>query len=102
MDLKALQGWSIGGVRFFGVTKTPSTSPLEHSIECGLTTQSLSTALPQNTLVLVLEYAERGGLLNYLDGTLKGNSADWTIIFNLMIDVATCLHQLHKAGVIHR
>jgi len=101
-DLTVLRGWSIGGMRFFGVMRTPSPNSRNVEQESYRETPNSSDILPPGTLLLVSKYAEKGNLLDYLDTTLTGIPSDWKILIDLMSNLCSSLFQLHEANIIHR
>ncbi|EXX61048.1 Ypk2p [Rhizophagus irregularis DAOM 197198w] len=65
-------------VRFYGITQEPETE----------------------NYMMVLEYAERGSLRNYLDQNYS--SLNWKNIIQILLDIVSGLDQIHQNELIHR
>jgi serine/threonine protein kinase len=50
--------------------------------------------------MMVLEYAERGSLRNYLDQNY--NNLNWKNMIQILLDIACGLDQIHQNEFIHR
>ena len=87
-----MQGWGVRVVQLYGILRTPRNhdpgSPL--------------SALPPGAFFLVTEFCERGSLLEYLKGVLKGDVTDWKIILSAIAELALGLSELHKHNVVHK
>ncbi|KAF8854352.1 kinase-like protein [Acephala macrosclerotiorum] len=98
----ALQGSSVSCVRCFGISKTRSRQSSSKHLEPSTESSSLSSVLPHDTFLLVVEYAKDGFLTKYLLKTLNGDISDWPRIRDVLIDLTVCIFELHEVGIIHR
>lgn len=87
-----MQGEGIRVVQLYGILRTPQNrdpgSPL--------------SVLPPGEFFLVIEFCEKGSLLDYLKEVLKGDVTDWKIILSAIAELALGLNELHKHNVVHK
>ncbi|KAL2037038.1 hypothetical protein N7G274_010165 [Stereocaulon virgatum] len=101
-SLALLRRANIGGMRFFGVMKTPSLSVNDSQSTSDSLFYKNIARLPKDTLFLVSKYATEGNLFQHLTNTLTGIMEDWKLLVYLMMCVAVNISKYHQANIVHR